>query len=78
MNLFNVLRDIGADAGEMLMQNIVFLNLVFSVIIVFFERKTPKSVWAWLLLLYFLPVVGFIFYLFLGTDMKKRKMFRIK
>ena len=34
--------------------------------------------WTWLLLLYFIPILGFIFYLFLGTDMHKQKMFRIK
>jgi len=55
-----------------------FFNLLFSVVIVFFERRDPKSVWAWLLLLFFLPGVGFIFYLFLGVDMHKRKMFREK
>lgn len=59
--------------------SVVFvLNLLFSVVIVFFERRDPKSVWAWLLLLYFLPGLGFIFYLFLGVDMNKRKMFRTK
>lgn len=61
------------------MQHIIlFLNLVFAVTIVFFERKSPKSVWAWLLLLFFIPVLGFVFYLFLGTDMRKRRMFRMK
>jgi len=78
LNFLNIFRDMGIEVWNTIMQNIVFLNLIFSVIIVFFERKTPKSVWAWLLLLHFLPVVGFVFYLLLGTDMKKRKMFRIK
>lgn len=55
-----------------------FCNLLFAAAIVFFERRDPKSVWAWLLLLFFLPGVGFIFYLFLGEDMHKRKMFREK
>ncbi len=58
--------------------HIMFLNLLFAVVIVFFERKSPKSVWAWLLLLFFIPVVGFVFYLLLGTDMRKKKMFRMK
>lgn len=58
--------------------NLLFINFVFAVIVVFFERRTPKSVWAWLLLLFFLPGVGFLFYLLLGTDMRKRKLFRIK
>ncbi len=59
-------------------QVFMFLNLIFAVVIVFFERKSPKSVWAWLLLLFFIPVLGFVFYIFLGTDMRKRKMFRMK
>ena len=60
------------------MGSMFFWNLVFAVIIVFFERRNPKSVWAWLLLLFFLPGIGFVFYLFLGVDMHKRKMFRAK
>ncbi len=58
--------------------NLFVMNLLFAVVVVFFERRSPKSVWAWLLLLYFLPVVGFLFYLLLGTDMRKRKLFRNK
>lgn len=53
-------------------------NMLFAIIIVFFQRRDPKSVWAWLLLLYFVPVLGFVFYLLLGQDMHKRKMFKIK
>ncbi len=58
--------------------HIVFFNIIFSILVIFFQRKEPKSTWAWLLLLYFLPFFGFIIYLLAGTDMHKRKMFRIK
>lgn len=58
--------------------HMVIWNMLFAIIIVFFQRRDPKSVWAWLLLLYFIPILGFVFYLLLGTDMHKRKMFRIK
>ncbi len=54
------------------------LNMLFAVVIVFFERRDPKSVWAWLMVLFFVPLVGFVFYLFLGQNMRKRKMFRLK
>ncbi len=64
--------------GGFLLRNMVFINMVFAIVIVFFERRESKSVWAWLMLLYFIPFVGFVFYLLLGTDMRKRKMFRIK
>lgn len=72
-----ILAGLEAVAG-FLLGNILFVNFLFAIVVVFFERRSPKSVWAWLLLLYFLPVVGFIFYLFLGTDMHKRKIFRVK
>lgn len=58
--------------------HMLWLNLCFSIAIVFFERRNPKSVWAWLLLLYFIPVLGFVLYLLLGWNMHNRKMFRIK
>lgn len=58
--------------------HLVFFNIIFAVIIVFFQRRDPKTVWTWLLVLYFIPILGFIFYLLIGTDMHKRKMFKIK
>ena len=61
-----------------LMEHLIYINLILSVIIVFFQRRDPKSVWTWLLALYFIPVFGFLFYLLLGQDMRKSKMFRVK
>lgn len=58
--------------------HLLFTNFILAVIIVFFQRKDPKSVWTWLLILYFIPILGFIFYLLIGTDMHKQKMFRTK
>jgi len=46
---------------------IIVINLILAVFIVFFQRREPKTVWAWLLVLYFLPVVGFVLYLFAGS-----------
>jgi len=55
-----------------------YISIIFAVIIVFFQRKDPKTVWTWLLLLYFIPIAGFILYLLIGTDMHKRKIFKTK
>ncbi|MCM1125188.1 MAG: cardiolipin synthase [Lachnospiraceae bacterium] len=63
---------------DFVFSHLMIINLILAVIIVFFQRKEPKSVWAWLLILYFIPVAGFIFYLLIGTDMHKQKMFRTK
>ena len=36
-----------------IMKNIVIINILLSLIIVFFERRSPQAVWTWLLLLLF-------------------------
>lgn len=70
--------DIIITGKNFVMDNIFYINLVLSIIIVFFQRKDPKSVWAWLLVMYFIPIVGFILYMLIGQDMHKRRMFRTK
>ncbi|MDL2301176.1 cardiolipin synthase [Lachnospiraceae bacterium OttesenSCG-928-D06] len=63
---------------DFVFSNMLIWNLLFAIVIIFFERRSPKSVWAWLLLLYFIPILGFVIYLFAGTDVHKRKMFKTK
>lgn len=69
---------ISMEALNFVLNHLVLFNFILAVIIVFFQRKDPKSVWTWLLILYFIPIAGFIFYLLIGTDMHKRRMFRTK
>ncbi len=61
-----------------LIDNILFINMFLSIVIVFFQRRDPKAVWTWLLILYFIPVFGFFFYLIFAQDYRKSKMFRVK
>ncbi|PKR19717.1 cardiolipin synthase, partial [Staphylococcus aureus] len=42
------------------------LNLLFAFTIIFMKRRSANSIWAWLLVLVFLPLFGFILYLLLG------------
>ena len=58
--------------------NLLVVNILLSIIMVFFQRRDPQTLWTWLLVLYFLPIVGFVLYLFIGQDMHKSKMFRVK
>ncbi|MEG0987758.1 MAG: cardiolipin synthase [Clostridium sp.] len=60
------------------MKYIFCINMIFSVVIVFFQRKDPRTVWTWLLALNFIPVFGILFYLLFSQDFRKNKMFRIK
>ena len=66
------------DSFMWCMENLVFINLMLSVIIIFFQRRKPETVWTWLLVLYFIPIVGFFLYLMLGQDFRKSRMFRAK
>ncbi len=56
------------------------LTIVFVATVVFFERKNPASTIAWVLVLVFLPVIGFVGYLFLGSGFRvnKKKKYKIK
>ena len=54
------------------------LNLIFAFIIIFMERRSAGSIWAWLLVLVFLPIVGFILYLLLGRQIQRKHIFKLK
>lgn len=53
-------------------------NFLLSLVIVFRERKETAQTWSWLLVLMFIPVVGFILYIFLGRGISKDKIFDLK
>ena len=51
---------------------------MISLGVIFFGRKKPSSTLIWVMVINFLPVIGFIFYLLLGQDYRKVKMFSLK
>lgn len=54
-----------------------FIKFSFAFIIIFMERRTANSIWAWLLVLVFLPLVGFILYLLLGRQIQREHIFKL-
>jgi cardiolipin synthase len=56
----------------------VILNAIAAFSIVFLERKSPTSALAWLTILVFLPLFGFLIYLAFGQNFHRERMFRIK
>ncbi len=58
--------------------NILLINILLAIAIVFFQRRNPRTVWTWLFVLIFLPGIGFILYLIIGQNMHKNKMFKTK
>ncbi|MGO3496753.1 MAG: PLDc N-terminal domain-containing protein, partial [Staphylococcus equorum] len=62
--------------------NIIFLgafilNLIFAFTIMFMERRSAGAVWAWLLVLVFIPILGFIIYLLFGRQIQRDRIFTL-
>ena len=57
---------------------ILVINVILAGFVVFFERRNPASSWAWLFVLLFIPVFGFVIYMIFGRNSKREKMFRVK
>ncbi|WP_425539830.1 cardiolipin synthase [Microaceticoccus formicicus] len=56
-----------------------WVNILLALLVVFLGRhKNPKSTLMWVMVLTMIPGLGFILYLFLGQDYKKRQMFLLK
>ncbi|WP_328822943.1 PLDc N-terminal domain-containing protein [Planococcus soli] len=57
------------------LNGVILLNMVLAVVVIFNERRDPGASWAWLLILFFLPVIGFIVYLFFGRLLKDKNFY---
>ncbi|SHE31167.1 cardiolipin synthase [Clostridium fallax] len=57
---------------------IFIINLILIGFVIFFERKQPSVTWAWVLILTFIPIIGFIIYIFFGQNLTHQKMFNKK
>jgi cardiolipin synthase A/B len=62
----------------LIFSNLLWINMVFGILLIFFERRNPTSTWLWIMVLTFLPGIGFILYLFIGQDLSKKKLFKSK
>lgn len=60
------------------LESTVVINVLLSIVIIFAERRDPRIVWAWLLVLNLIPIVGFILYILIGMDFYKNRLFRVK
>ena len=54
---------------------VIFFNIILAFAIVFLERKNATSTWAWLMVLLFIPVLGFFLYLVFGRKLSNKKLF---
>ncbi len=57
---------------------LLIFNILLAIIVVFFESRKPANTWAWLLVLLFIPFIGFFIYMFFGQDGRKQQIFMNK
>ena len=55
---------------------IYFINFISILSIIFFRRKDVSVTFAWLMVLIFLPLIGFLLYFFFGSTYKLEVMTR--
>ncbi|MDX8045081.1 cardiolipin synthase [Gracilibacillus sp. S3-1-1] len=53
----------------------LIFNILLSITIIFLERKNPTATWAWVLVLTFIPIAGFILYLIFGRKLSNKALF---
>lgn len=52
-------------------------SFVIAAAIIFLERKNPSASVAWIMVLFMLPGLGILFYLFLSQNIARQKIFRL-
>jgi cardiolipin synthase len=53
----------------------LLINIVLAIITMFRERREPSSLWAWILVMFFIPLFGFLLWVFVGRRLTKEKIF---
>ncbi|GAA3692127.1 hypothetical protein GCM10022204_04350 [Microlunatus aurantiacus] len=54
---------------------VLLVNIVLAIITMFRERREPSSLWAWILVMFFIPVLGFLLWVFVGRRLTRDKIF---
>ncbi|WP_438448409.1 cardiolipin synthase [Gorillibacterium sp. sgz5001074] len=52
-------------------------NILLAGVVVFIERRDIGATWAWLMVLFFIPLLGFLFYIFFGRQLTKKNFYNL-
>ncbi|WP_342599265.1 cardiolipin synthase [Psychrobacillus sp. FSL H8-0483] len=55
---------------------ILILNIFLAIALIFMERRDASSTWAWIMILFFIPILGFGIYLLFGRKLRRKTLFR--
>ncbi|MBN2286186.1 MAG: cardiolipin synthase [Tissierellales bacterium] len=54
------------------------INILLALAVIFLERKDPTATLTWVLVLLFIPGIGFVFYILLSQNFSRKKLFKMK
>ncbi|GGC97138.1 cardiolipin synthase [Thalassobacillus devorans] len=63
------------EVGPYLFTIVIIINVFLAFAIIFLERRDASATWAWLMVLLFIPVGGFLLYLIFGRRLSKKEIF---
>ena len=55
---------------------ILLINIGLAIVTMFRERREPSSLWAWILVMFFIPLLGFLLWIFVGRRLSTKKLFQ--
>jgi cardiolipin synthase A/B len=55
---------------------VLLINIVLAIVTMFRERREPSSLWAWILVMFFIPLFGFLLWIFVGRRLTAKRIFR--
>ncbi len=59
---------------QFVMVMVVRIAMLFAILHVLMDNRQPAKTMAWVLVIFFLPIVGIIFYLFFGLNMRRERL----
>lgn len=62
--------------GAILLASVMVINFILAFTVIFLERKNASSTWAWIMVLFFIPILGFLLYLIFGRKLSNRYKFK--
>lgn len=54
------------------------MTIILTAVIIVLENRNPSKTVTWLVVLYVLPIIGFVIYIFFGRNFRKKKRFKGK
>ncbi|WP_405115390.1 cardiolipin synthase [Paenibacillus sp. FSL K6-1217] len=56
---------------------VTLINIILALGFLFIERREAGYTWAWLMVLFFIPILGFVLYIFFGRNLKKKNFYKL-